>query len=125
MKKILFLLIMLFVIAACNNTPTKEQTDTESQEATVPEAGDIQIAIIDVTGMSCEACEKTIATALSELEGVQAVKVSLEYEKAKLKFEPAVVSIDDLKNAITESGYGVGNVEIINMGEQGKGQPNK
>lgn len=120
MKKIIYLIAALLLTAACNNTVTPtEQSPVESTEASVPE-GTIEIAIIDVTGMHCEACENTIAGVLTALDGVESARVSLEYEQAKVKFYPSKVSTDDFIAAIENKGYGVGNVEIVKMEDQAK-----
>ncbi len=117
MKKLSFLFILALLVVACNNTTTTDQTSTENTETT-PVEGVIEIAIINVSGMSCGGCEKTITTVLSELNGVEDAKVSLEYEQAKVKFEPAKVSVDDLKAAIEAKGYGVESIEIVTMETQ-------
>ena len=117
MNKLSFLFILALLVAACNNTTTTDQTTTENTE-TIAVEGVLEIAIINVSGMSCEGCEKTIATALSDLDGVEDARVSLEYEQAKVKFEPAKVSIDDLKAAIESKGYGVEEIEVVTMEDQ-------
>lgn len=114
MKKVLFLLFAVLILAACNNTnPPAEQTENNTEMA----EDVIEVAIIDVTGMHCGSCEKTVTNALTELEGVKDAKVSLEEEQAKVKFSASKVSIDDFKTAIEGKGYGVARVEIIKIDE--------
>lgn len=107
-------MIILLFFAACNNTSTEQKSDDQVEES-APLEGEIRVAVIDVTGMHCESCEKTIKEVLSAIEGVEAAKVSLEYNQAKVKFEPVVISTDELKDAIEEKGYGVTNIEVISM----------
>ncbi len=122
MKKLSFLILILLFIAACNNTASTEQSNTENTEQEEPQEGLIEIAAFKVTGMHCEACEKAISSALLELDGVEDAKASFEHGQAKAKFEPAKVSVDDLKAAIEGKGYGVVEVEIIKMEKQA-GEP--
>jgi copper chaperone CopZ len=121
MKYFSFLLILFVFLAACNNTATSDQKNTDNTEESTPQEGVIEIAIIDITGMHCESCEKSITDLLLEIDGVVDAKASLEHEQAKAKFEPAKVSADELKAAIIEKGYGVDNVEIIEMEPQDGG----
>lgn len=120
MKKIILMLMVGFFIAACNNTGSGDQADADNteQEAAIP--GEIQIAVIDVTGLHCESCVNTVTEVLQGLEGINVAKVSLEYEQAKVKFEPAVISTEEIKSAIEEKGYGVGNIEVMEMKDQSK-----
>lgn len=110
MKKIPFILILALLIAACNNTQKTEQATEVKKEAVKPEK--IEVAIIEVTGMHCDGCVNTVTKALKGLDGVQDAKVTLENEQAKVEFDPAKLGSDDLKNAIEESGYGVGDILI-------------
>lgn len=118
MKRISFLLVLAIFIVACNNTATTEQNTNGATEEISPQEGLIEIAIIDVTGMHCDGCVNTITSALSGLEGVSDAKVSLEYNQAKVKFDPAKVSADDFKAAIEDSGYGTGEIEIVQYEDQ-------
>ena len=120
MKKISFLLVMILFIAACDVNVNTEQTNTDATENADKEKIDTQIAIIDVKGMHCESCVNTITTVLTGLEGVGGAKVSLEYEQAKVKFDPAVISTEDIKAAIVDKGYEVGEIEVVIAEDQSK-----
>ncbi|HID72137.1 MAG TPA: heavy metal translocating P-type ATPase, partial [Thermoplasmata archaeon] len=58
-----------------------------------------------ISGMTCASCVKTIENALSQLEGVSSVNVNLGAEKAFVLYNPALVTISDIKKAIEDSGY--------------------
>jgi copper chaperone len=62
---------------------------------------------LNVSGMSCGHCEKAVKGALMELEGVTNVIVYLAEGKVDVEFEPAKVSVKQLKEAIEEQGYDV------------------
>ena len=120
MKKLFIIFIASLFIVACNNaSDQQEQSSTATEEVAAP-AGTIEIAIIDVTGMHCDGCVNTITRVLTETEGVESAKVSLEYEQAKVKFDASKANSDKLKEAIESKGYGVGNIEIVKDESQSK-----
>lgn len=124
MKKLSFLIVLLIFIAACNNSTTGDQNQAANTEQLSAQEGVIEVAVIDVSGLHCESCVNTITTALNEIDGITDTKVSLEQEQAKFKFEPAKVSMEDVKTAIEGKGYGMGEVEIISLEEQ-SGNPDE
>ncbi|AEA48069.1 heavy metal translocating P-type ATPase [Archaeoglobus veneficus] len=60
---------------------------------------------VKIGGMTCAMCAKTIETVIRELKGVKDVTVNLATEKARIVFDPQLTSIQDIKNAIEETGY--------------------
>ena len=60
-----------------------------------------------VTGMTCASCVRRIEKALGKVEGVQEASVNLATEKARVVYDPAVVTTDQLKAAVEKAGYGV------------------
>ncbi|MDD4332368.1 MAG: copper ion binding protein, partial [Methanosarcinaceae archaeon] len=68
---------------------------------------------ITVSGMSCSHCQKRVEAAISKLEGVKAVKVSLESERAEVSFDPEKVRFEDIVEAVRKTGYEVeGGLEV-------------
>lgn len=65
-------------------------------------------AEIKVYGMTCMHCHKRVTDAISALEGVNSVDVSLEEENASVDFDPDRVSIEEIKKSVTDTGYEVG-----------------
>lgn len=113
MKKVLFLLLAVISLYACNTTTNNTDQDQTSSEAVSPQEDIIEVAIIDVTGMHCGACEKAITSALTEMDGVSDAKVSLEDETATVTFSSSKVEIEEFKTAIEGKGYGVSKIEIL------------
>ena len=113
MKHLSAILIILFLAAACNS-PQTEQTNTDKIESTEKIAS-VEIIIINISGMHCEGCEKTITDALTALEGAKGVRVSFIEEQAKVKYDPSMVGIEEFKAAIEGAGYGVSAYEIMPM----------
>ena len=60
---------------------------------------------IPVVGMACSACSANVEKKLNSLEGVHAASVSLAGRSALIDFNPAVISLDDMKHEINNIGY--------------------
>ena len=60
---------------------------------------------IEVYGMTCGHCQKSVADAISSLEGVESVDVNLESERATVSFNSQKVNLDDIKAAVRKAGY--------------------
>ena len=60
-----------------------------------------------VTGMTCATCAATVQKVLRETHGVQDANVNFASEKASVEYDPTRVDLGKIKNAISESGYGV------------------
>lgn len=63
--------------------------------------------VLEIEGMSCEHCKARVEKALSELDGVSNVEVSLEDATATVQFDTSKVSLDQLADAVSEAGYEV------------------
>jgi len=61
---------------------------------------------LKVEGMTCEHCVRTIQRALSALEGVSRVEVSLSTGRVRVEMEREI-PFEDLKKTIEEWGYRV------------------
>ena len=65
-------------------------------------------ATIEVSGMTCMHCHKRVTDAISAIEGVISVEVSLEENNATIEFKPDTTDLDEIKQAVTDAGYEVG-----------------
>ena len=63
--------------------------------------------ILNVEGMSCDHCKMAVTKAVSALEGVGSVEVSLENNTATVEFEESKLPLDTIKQAIEAQGYDV------------------
>jgi copper chaperone len=106
MKKITIIFMLAILLAACgNNSSTENKTEPNKQAA-------VEVVILDISGMHCDGCVNTLTGVLAEMDGVGDVKVSLEYEQAKVKFDPDEVSPEEMKEAVEDKGYEVTNMDI-------------
>jgi len=62
---------------------------------------------LPIEGMSCASCVANVETALKGLAGVQEVRVNLATEQATVAYDPTRVTLQDLRKAVEEIGYGL------------------
>ena len=60
-----------------------------------------------VTGMTCGGCTSKVSRALNAVSGVDHVKVSIAAGDATVRFNEQLTSVDQLKSAVKNAGYGV------------------
>ena len=63
--------------------------------------------ILNVEGMSCDHCKMAVTRAVSALQGVGSVEVSLEDNTATVEFEESKLPLEAIKQAIEAQGYDV------------------
>ncbi|AEV68799.1 copper chaperone CopZ [Acetivibrio clariflavus] len=67
----------------------------------------MEVKTLNVEGMSCSHCENSVKKAVGALEGVAKVDVDLNGKKVTIEFDPAKVTVDNIKSAIEDQGYDV------------------
>ncbi|MFH1288849.1 MAG: heavy metal translocating P-type ATPase [bacterium] len=73
----------------------------------IPEGKKLEKAIIVISGMTCASCVATIETALKTLKGVYKANINFASGKAFVEYNPNIVDIKKLEEAVTKSGYKV------------------
>jgi copper chaperone len=63
---------------------------------------------LEVNGMTCDGCVRSVTKALKALPGVGDVEVSLAKAEVRIAYTPREVSIERLKAAIDDAGYEAG-----------------
>lgn len=63
--------------------------------------------VLEVKGMSCSHCEKTVKDGLSNLNGVNKVEVHLDDGKVDVNYDQTVITLDEICNTIEDLGYDV------------------
>lgn len=58
-----------------------------------------------VSNMTCGHCVNAVKKALSAVPGVSVVEVTLDPARAKVTFDPELVSLDGLKSGTAAEGY--------------------
>jgi cation-transporting ATPase V len=62
---------------------------------------------LEVTGMHCASCATRVERALTAREGVHDAGVNFATERARVVFDPSLVTVDDLAAAAAAEGYGL------------------
>jgi copper chaperone len=62
-------------------------------------------ATIKVAGMSCGGCVRNVTGVLKALPGVTDADVSLDDGTARVVFDPALVTQEQLRQAVTDAGF--------------------
>uniref|UniRef100_A0A0D9WT07 HMA domain-containing protein n=1 Tax=Leersia perrieri TaxID=77586 RepID=A0A0D9WT07_9ORYZ len=70
-----------------------------------PAAEEEAEAHVRVTGMTCSACTSAVEAAVSGRRGVRRVAVSLLQNRAHVVFDPALVKVEDIIEAIEDAGF--------------------
>lgn len=61
--------------------------------------------IFNIEGMHCEGCSNRLTNVLENLDGVTSVNVSLEDKRAELEIDETEISIEEIKDEITDAGF--------------------
>lgn len=67
----------------------------------------MQTATLNISGMTCGGCVRSVSKVLNALDGVAKSDVSLDERRAVIDFDPDKVGVEQLKRAIVEAGYEV------------------
>lgn len=62
---------------------------------------------LNVNGMSCGHCVKSIENSVGGLKGVENVSVDLKNAKVNVQFDSNTVTLDKIKETIDDQGYDV------------------
>jgi len=67
----------------------------------------LQTETIKVTGMSCASCSAAVEKNVNKVAGVKEANVNFATEKLNVEFDASASTLDDIKAAIKDAGYGV------------------
>jgi copper chaperone len=67
----------------------------------------LETSLINVEGMSCGHCVKSIEQAVGSLNGVSKVSASLTEKKVSVEYDSDRVTLETIKNIINDQGYTV------------------
>jgi copper chaperone CopZ len=89
---------------------TIELTKDEASLTAAP--GEKKVIITDI-GMFCTGCRAAVAASLKKTDGVKASYVNLALDRATVVYDPTIVSVDQMKQRIIETGYRAGDVKEV------------
>ncbi|MFD2529310.1 heavy-metal-associated domain-containing protein [Polaribacter marinaquae] len=99
------LLLFMLLMGCAENSNKSKQTDVNQVDNVSVE--------ISIEGMSCMSCVANVRKTLSDLDGINEVKVSLENKSATLQYNPNNISLDKIKQTIDKIGYKAGTVKKL------------
>ena len=79
-------------------------SDGALQNLTTPPSNCVTTTI-GIDGMTCHSCVSLIESGLSEVDGVECVRVSLEHKEATITYESSKAGTEDFKTAIEDMGF--------------------
>lgn len=82
-----------------------EETIRKSGYGAVVEESKTKTVSLDIKGMTCAGCAKSVESAIKEIQGVQSVNVNFAAEKVTITFEPEIVSVKTITEHVKQSGY--------------------
>ena len=65
----------------------------------------LQVAVIDIEGMTCQHCAQSVQQALASTPGVSRASVDVARNEAHVTFDGSTVSIATLMQAVTRTGF--------------------
>lgn len=60
---------------------------------------------LKIKGMHCTGCSTRLEKVLNNQDGVEDAKVSFEEAKAEIKFDESQISLEEIKEAISDAGF--------------------
>ncbi|NXH68819.1 ATP7B ATPase, partial [Hydrobates tethys] len=108
-----------------NANPKETPESLESDEVDPPVAkmsGTATVAV-RIEGMHCKSCVRNIEGNISDLPGIQSIKVSLEHKRAVVQYSPNLITLPALQQAIESLPPGNFKVCLLNGSEVNKGAP--
>lgn len=97
MKALSIFLIFIAFLSSCDNKGNNDRT----------KVADIKKVELNIEGMTCNGCEKTIEANVMKLEGVKAIKANHETGKANLEYDASNVDMEAIKKVVAKKGYTV------------------
>ncbi|MGB9132479.1 MAG: heavy metal translocating P-type ATPase [Methanosarcina sp.] len=90
----------------CSLTEACKLAEKEAAQISSQKIGPKEITL-GVSGMTCSACALNIEKVLKKKEGVDSVAVNLELGRAKVSFDPSIITPKEIEEAIESIGYKV------------------
>ncbi|NXL63565.1 ATP7B ATPase, partial [Chordeiles acutipennis] len=106
-----------------NANPKETPANLESDEVDplVAERSSTAMVAIQIEGMHCKSCVRNIEGNISDLPGIQSIKVSLEHKRAVVQYSPNLITLSALQQAIESLPPGDFKVCLLNGSEVNKG----
>lgn len=104
LKVVLFSFILGVSISGCQNAP-----NSSSQKEALIDVQKVYVSL-EVSGMTCSGCEKTVQSALIALDGVDSAFATHIDKYVKVFVDTTKVSIKQMQDVIDAKGYTAGDL---------------
>ncbi|KAK9143713.1 hypothetical protein Syun_013113 [Stephania yunnanensis] len=109
---------VLFYPSFVNEETIREAIEDVGFETTLLKEGlnesPSQICRIQIKGMTCTSCSRTVESVLQGVQGVQKAQVALATEVAEVKYDPKLVNYSQLVEVVEDTGF---EATLISTGE--------
>ncbi|KAF1506373.1 Copper-transporting ATPase 2, partial [Megadyptes antipodes antipodes] len=102
-----------------NETPASLESD--GMDPSVAKMSGTAMVAVRIEGMHCKSCVRNIEGNISDLPGIQSIKVSLEHKRAVVRYSPNLITLSALEQAIESLPPGNFKVCLLNGSEVDKG----
>ncbi|MFA4834282.1 MAG: heavy metal translocating P-type ATPase [Patescibacteria group bacterium] len=85
-------------------SPLKGKEESAHASSTARQGGEERVAL-NIVGMHCASCAGIIERSLKKIPGVKEVNVNFASEKARITYDRALATTDQLINAVKKAGY--------------------
>lgn len=83
------------------------------QEVIISDNSNLQKTTISIDGMTCDACQHHVNSAINTLPGIVAVNSSYEKGNAEVEFDNTQTTVAEIEKAINSTGYKVSGIKNI------------
>jgi Cu+-exporting ATPase len=67
--------------------------------------GELKVTTLGIQGFHCSGCANNLSTGLSLIEGVIRAKADFDRAEVEVRFDPARVTDDDIRDGIRAAGF--------------------
>lgn len=104
-KTFLFLVTIFAVLMSLFPYYSSVFYPSSKKQLVIVEKQNLQKVTIEVSGMTCEACEQTITYSIDKLSGIVSSEASYDNGNTVVEFDQTKTTIQEIENAINETGY--------------------
>ncbi|NWX47810.1 ATP7B ATPase, partial [Steatornis caripensis] len=104
-----------------NPKETPASLESDGTNPLVAKMSSTATVAVEIEGMHCKSCVRNIEGNISDLPGIQSIKVSLEHKQAVVQYSPNLITLSALQQAIESLPPGNFKVCLLNGSEANKG----